>query len=151
LRNQVWLADRPPPGCVQLNNDEALLCAQALERVAPAADNTSNLVRLLRDVEKQLDRYREALIEAQDGLDEQADPDDVRTRIYLALRGSEYTGDRLRSEIGRLGSQSETKAQRPAGWVGHPSVADPAVTHDGFASDCLTCGHVHTLYAVECA
>jgi hypothetical protein len=32
IRNQVGLADRPPPGCIQLNNDEALLCAQALER-----------------------------------------------------------------------------------------------------------------------
>jgi hypothetical protein len=33
IRNQVSLADRPPPGCIQLNNDEALLCAEALERV----------------------------------------------------------------------------------------------------------------------
>jgi len=32
IRNQVSLADRPPPGCIQLNNDEALLCAEALER-----------------------------------------------------------------------------------------------------------------------
>jgi hypothetical protein len=32
IRNQVGLADRPPPGCIQLNNEEALLCAQALER-----------------------------------------------------------------------------------------------------------------------
>lgn len=33
IRNQVSLADRPPPGCIQLNNDEALLCAEALENV----------------------------------------------------------------------------------------------------------------------
>jgi hypothetical protein len=32
IRNQVGLAERPPPGCIQLNNEEALLCAQALER-----------------------------------------------------------------------------------------------------------------------
>lgn len=32
IRNQVGLADRPPPGCIQLNNAEALLCAEALER-----------------------------------------------------------------------------------------------------------------------
>jgi hypothetical protein len=32
IRNQVSLADRPPPGCIQLNNDEAQLCAEALER-----------------------------------------------------------------------------------------------------------------------
>lgn len=34
LRNQISLADRPPPGCVQLNNEEAAVCATALERVA---------------------------------------------------------------------------------------------------------------------
>lgn len=31
IRNQVSLADRPPVGCVQLNNEEASLCADALE------------------------------------------------------------------------------------------------------------------------
>jgi hypothetical protein len=34
IRNQIGLADRPPPSCIQLNNDEALLCAEALEAVA---------------------------------------------------------------------------------------------------------------------
>lgn len=34
IRNQVSLADRPPPGCIQLNNDEASLCAEALERAS---------------------------------------------------------------------------------------------------------------------
>lgn len=41
IRNQVGLADRPPPGCIQLNNAEALLCAEALERLSgetPDAD-----------------------------------------------------------------------------------------------------------------
>jgi hypothetical protein len=33
IRNQISLADRPPPGCIQLNNDEAAVCAEALERV----------------------------------------------------------------------------------------------------------------------
>lgn len=33
IRGQVALADRPPPGCVQLNNDEALLAAEALELI----------------------------------------------------------------------------------------------------------------------
>jgi hypothetical protein len=37
IRNQVSLADRPPPGCIQLNNDEASLCAEALERVTGSA------------------------------------------------------------------------------------------------------------------
>lgn len=37
IRNQVALADRPPPGCIQLNNDEALLCAEAIERVIKPA------------------------------------------------------------------------------------------------------------------
>lgn len=45
----------------------------------------------------------------------------------------------------------ETKPERPSGLVGHPAVADPAVTHDGFLSDCVTCSHEHVLYAVECA
>jgi hypothetical protein len=31
IRNQVSLADRPPPGCIQLNNEEATVCAIALE------------------------------------------------------------------------------------------------------------------------
>lgn len=35
IRNQVSLADRPPPGCIQLNNEEATVCAIALERLAP--------------------------------------------------------------------------------------------------------------------
>lgn len=43
IRNQVALADRPPPGCIQLNNDEASLCAEALERsvVAPTCDHAA--------------------------------------------------------------------------------------------------------------
>jgi hypothetical protein len=40
LRNQIALADRPPVGCVQLNNEEAEVCAQALERVEPPHCNT---------------------------------------------------------------------------------------------------------------
>lgn len=78
-------------------------------------DIPSNLVPFLREVERQLDRYREALIEAQDGLGDQTDPDDVRTRIYLALRQSEYTGDRLRAEIARLATSGETADE--SGWM----------------------------------
>jgi hypothetical protein len=33
LRNQIALADRAPPGCVQLNNEEAAVCAQAIEQL----------------------------------------------------------------------------------------------------------------------
>lgn len=32
IRNQVSLSDRPPVGCIQLNNEEASLCAEALEQ-----------------------------------------------------------------------------------------------------------------------
>jgi hypothetical protein len=31
LRSQIALPDRPPVGCVQLNNEEATVCAIALE------------------------------------------------------------------------------------------------------------------------
>lgn len=33
IRGQIELAHRPPVGCVQLNNEEAALCAEALEKV----------------------------------------------------------------------------------------------------------------------
>lgn len=39
IRNQVALADRPPPGCIQLNNDEALVCASALEQWQPSLED----------------------------------------------------------------------------------------------------------------
>jgi hypothetical protein len=38
--NQVALADRPPPGCIQLNNEEATRCAEALEALVPRAITT---------------------------------------------------------------------------------------------------------------
>lgn len=41
LRNQIALKDRPPVGCVQINNEEAEVCAKALEQVA--APPSSNL------------------------------------------------------------------------------------------------------------
>lgn len=40
LRNQISLADRPPAGSVQLNNEEAAVCAEALEAVAGAAPSS---------------------------------------------------------------------------------------------------------------
>jgi hypothetical protein len=43
IRNQVGLAERPPPGCIQLNNEEALLCAQALERAVETSGRMEKL------------------------------------------------------------------------------------------------------------
>lgn len=34
IRSQVQLAERPPPGRIEINNDEAELCARVLERFA---------------------------------------------------------------------------------------------------------------------
>lgn len=42
IRNQASLADRPPPGCIQLNNDEALLCADALEHLAKEREGSTS-------------------------------------------------------------------------------------------------------------
>jgi len=47
IRNQVSLADRPPPGCIQLNNNEALLCAEALEQVT--GETSASTADALRD------------------------------------------------------------------------------------------------------
>lgn len=92
---------RTPDGFHALSTGKFARCAD-LPPYEQVEAPTSNLVTVLKAVERQLDRYREALIEAQDGLGDGTDPDDVRARIYLALRENEYTGDRLRAEIERL-------------------------------------------------
>lgn len=80
IRNQVSLADRPPPGCIQLNNDEALLCAEALERAAvePPAPHrdTARLDWLIQDY-RTVDLYN--ALDAQISLAK--DPVEVRLAI----------------------------------------------------------------------
>ena len=57
LRNQVGLADRPPPGCIQLNNAEALLCAEALER----SSGETGRAPLVEELVSQCEAYHDAL------------------------------------------------------------------------------------------
>lgn len=50
LRNQVTLSDRPPVGCVQMNNEEAMTCVQALESELKRRDSRAQASQEMRDL-----------------------------------------------------------------------------------------------------
>lgn len=101
-------SDERCPTCgAQLDRFTSRLHCPACNNDVIRPSNSSNMadaLEALRLAEKQIDDYREALMEAEDGLGDGTEPDDVRTRIHLALRRKEYVGDRIRATISRCSS-----------------------------------------------
>lgn len=54
---------------------------------------------LLRKVHRQIDDYREAMIEARDSLASKDDPEEVGVRLHLALSSREYLGYAIAAAI----------------------------------------------------